>query len=96
MKKQIIATFEYQDEQNGPIKTYSKPIKFPEKPPMAFHAIHQFSTHVHWVEKNALRARIEELEKALDRCLEDMLTHGGTIGVISQAKKALAKARGEK
>lgn len=68
MKKEIRVKFDYRDgdAKKAPVKTYDKPIEFPETCPVSFFAVAQFATHVHWEEKRALKARIEELEKQLE------------------------------
>ena len=66
MKKQLMVTFDYRERGEDDLKTYSKPIEFPDEPPIAFLALYQMATHVHWAQKNVLKARIEKLENALE------------------------------
>ena len=46
--------------------TYSKPVEFPERAPIAFHAVNQWGYEVFNQEKLALKARIEQLENMLE------------------------------
>lgn len=70
MRKPVICRFEYQDgnggTDHGKIKVYENVIEFPDRAPMAFHAVNQWGYEVFHQEKLALKQRIEELEHELD------------------------------
>lgn len=61
--KPLNVKFEFKNGETGKIEIFNKPIEFPEKAPIAFHAVCQWGYEVFHQEKLALKKRIEELEK---------------------------------
>ncbi len=68
--KTIKCVFEFgeKNEKTGEIeyKTYSREIEFPERAPIAFHALNQWGYEVFHREKLALKKRVEQLERMLE------------------------------
>lgn len=65
MKKKIVCRFEYTNE-SGP-QVYEKEVEFPVEAPVPFSALCTMGYYVFHQEKLALKARIEELEAALEK-----------------------------
>lgn len=61
----IMCRFEFINGETGKVEIYERPIEFPDKAPVAFHALCQWGYEVFHQEKLALKARIDELESQL-------------------------------
>lgn len=97
--KPVICKFEYQDgnggEDHGKIKVFERVIEFPERAPMAFHAINQWGYEVFTQEKLALKRRIEELEERLKLAI-GLIPETHMNATIALLKKMLDDDGGKK